>query len=309
MSNVACGFDVLGFAIEGLGDEVLAERSERPGVELARIRGDHGALPTDPERNTASVAVRALAELVGAEEGIRLFLDKRMPLSSGLGSSAASAVAAVVAADRLLESRLPLDELLRCAIIGEQVASGSVHADNVAPALYGGLVLVRGVAEGAPEVVRLPVPTGLSCALIRPEIEVETRQARLLLGDTVALPNAVTQWSNLASLVVALFRSDLDLLSRSLRDVIAEPVRAALVPGFAEVQGAAVEAGALGCSLSGSGPSIFALCADRDAATEVSRVMADTLERVTGVACDRLVSAVDSPGASHDRPRADPCAS
>ncbi len=293
VSNVACGFDVLGFAIEEPGDEVVAQAREEPGVELIEVTGDGGRLPREAERNTAGVAVRELLAVTGCEKGVRLSLHKGMPLSSGLGSSAASGVAAAFAASRVLGLEASPEVLLRCAMAGEKVASGSAHPDNAAPSVYGGFVLIR--ASSPPDVVPLPVPEGLTCAVVRPHHEVETRASRGLLGDTVPLRAAITQWGNLGALVAGLFRGDLELISRSLEDAIAEPARSGQVPGFAAVKRAALAAGALGCSLSGSGPSVFALCASRPegerAATAMEAAFADT-----GLSADRYVSAVGAEG-------------
>lgn len=294
VSNVACGFDVLGFAVEGPGDEVIARRRATPGLEIALLTGDDGRLPRDPTRNTAGVAVAALLATLPAPPGISLEIHKKMPLASGLGSSAASAVAAVVAVDRLLGLGLGREQLLAFALEGERMACGSAHADNAAPCLYGGFVLVRSLAPL--EIVPLPVPTGLTCALVRPHVEVETRRARQVLGDTVPLTALVRQCGDLAALVTGLFRGDLGLIARSLVDHVAEPKRADLVPGFREAKAAALAAGALGSSLSGSGPTIFALCADRPSAERVADAMQHALAP-SGLAVDRLVSAVGTQGA------------
>jgi len=295
VANVACGFDVLGFALERPGDEVVARRLDRPGVAISSISGDDGRLPRETERNSAGVAVVALLEALKIEAGIDLELHKKMPLASGLGSSGASAVAAVVAADRLLELEAPLETLLLAAMEGERSACGSAHADNVAPSLYGGLVLVRPVDP--PDVVTLPIPEGLSAALVRPHAEVDTGSQRAALGDSVPLRAAVAQWANLGALVAALHRGDLELLGRALADHVAEPKRGPAVPGFAAIQAAALEAGALGSSLSGSGPAIFAICSSRAEAERVSRAMADAAREATGLGCDRFISAVGAPGA------------
>lgn len=294
VSNVACGFDVLGFAVEGPGDLVTATRREEPGVALASLTGDDGRLPREAERNTAGVAVQALLERAGSAAGVALHIEKRMPLASGLGSSAASAVAAVVAVNELLGLGASRGDLLACALAGELMACGSAHADNAAPCLYGGFVAVR--SNDPLEVVELPTPAGLACALVRPHVAVETRRARLALGDTVPLAATVRQCGNLAALVAALFRGDLGLLARSLEDHVAEPKRADLVPGFRQVQTAAREAGALGCSLSGSGPSIFALCASLAEAEKVADAMKGALD-LLDLPADRLVSAVGTRGA------------
>ena len=296
VSNVAAGFDVLGFALDQPGDVVSAAARDGRGAVVSAIHGDGGRLSLDPEKNTASAAVNALLDLLGSTRGVALVVHKGLPLASGVGSSGASAVAAVVAANELLGRPVSLDVLLRCAMRGERAGSGAEHPDNVAPALYGGFVLARSASP--PDIVRLPVPAGLSCAVLHPDIEVRTADARALLGDTVPLRAAVRQWANVGALVSALHSGDLALLSRSLEDHIAEPKRAALVPGFFDVKRAALEAGALGCSLSGSGPSIFALTSSLDVATAVGRAMADAWARVTtGPSADLWVSPVGTSGA------------
>src|SRR6516165_4905196 len=266
VSNVACGFDVLGFALGAPGDEVSVTPAGS-GVHIDAISHDGGRLPRDVDRNTAGVAARALLQRIGHPGGVALSIRKGLPLSSGLGGSAASAVAAVVAIDALFRTNLPLDALLECAFAGEQAGAGSAHADNIAPCLYGGFVLVRRALP--PDIVRLPVPPGLTAVVVHPDLEIETAQARALLGDTVSLGDAVRQWANLGAFVHALHAADFDLLSRSLEDTIAEPRRARLVPGLALIKRAAADAGALGSSLSGSGPSLFALCRGDDTAARV----------------------------------------
>ena len=295
VSNVCCGFDALGFALEAPGDLVLVEAAEEPGVVIASISGDDGRLPHDPRRNTASVAVTALLARLGAARGIRISIEKGLALASGMGSSGASAVAAVVAANELLGRPAPLGVLLECAMEGEIVACGAAHPDNVAPSLYGGLVLARSAQP--PDIVPLPVPDGLSCALLHPHLEVQTGAARALLGDTISLRDGVRQWANMGALVAGLFRGDLELIGRALEDHVAEPRRAQLVPGFADVQRAARDAGALGCSLSGSGPSIFAICATRALAESAGVAMHTAFTSVTNVSADLWVSAVATPGA------------
>ncbi len=295
VSNVGCGFDVLGFAVDGPGDLVVARRQAGRGVRIRRIEGDGGVLPRAAECNTASVAAAAVLSASGRlEVGVELEIFKQMPLSSGLGSSAASAVAAALATSRLLGLDDDREMLLRAALEGEQVASGGLHPDNVAPSLYGGFVLARGVDP--PQVTELPVPAGLTCALVRAHVEVATRESRALLGDSVRLRDAVRQWGNLGGLVAALYRGDFELLSSCLHDTIAEPLRGPGVAGFAAAKTAAIEAGALGCSLSGSGPSVFALCRTPAEAETVSLAMATAVE-TQGLPCDRLVSPVGARGA------------
>jgi homoserine kinase len=295
VSNVACGFDIFGFSIERPGDEVIASQGPAAGgVEITEIRGDDGRLPRETHKNTAGVAVQTLLESTGCTRGVRLVLEKHMPLSSGLGSSAASGVAAVVAVNRLLRLEASQDLLLRCAMEGERIACGSAHADNAAPCLYGGFVLIR--QSDPPEVISLPVPADLTCAVVRPHVEVETRTARKLLGNEVPLKAAVRQWGNVAALVTAFFRNDFELLARSMEDTIAEPIRAPLVQGYEATKATALSSGAIGCNLSGSGPSIFAFCRGLDAAEFTADAMMEALA-AEGLEADRMVSEVGAQGA------------
>lgn len=295
VSNVGCGFDVLGFALDAPGDVVSARALDRSGVEIAEIEGDSGRLPRDPAKNTASAAVQALLARLGTRQGVSLIIHKGMPLASGIGSSGASAVAAVVAVNELLGRPAPLDVLLTAAMEGEVAGCGAAHPDNVAPALYGGFLLARHATP--PDLVPLPVPRGLSCALLHPHVEVKTSDARAVLGEHVPLRDAVRQWANVGALVAALYSNDLALLSRALEDYIAEPKRAPLVPGIYEVKEAARGAGALGCSLSGAGPSMFALCASRANAEAAGAAMRDAYRAATGLAADLWVSPVGAGGA------------
>ena len=306
VSNVACGFDVLGFALEAPGDEVTA-RFEPPGmtamnaasagaaVRITAITGDAGRLPREADRNTASVAARALLVALGERRGIALSIAKGLPLASGLGGSAASAAAAVVAVDALLDAHAPLDLLIACAIEGEGLGARTAHPDNIAPALCGGFVLVR--HPDPPDIIRLPVPAGLMAVVVHPDLEIETARARALLGTTVPLSDAIRQWANLGALVDGLHRSDFALISRALEDTIAEPRRASLVPGLAAIKQAAVDAGALGCSLSGSGPSLFALCRGADAARRVADAMTGAVKAHISGAPQTYVSAIAPQGA------------
>jgi homoserine kinase len=297
VSNVACGFDVLGFALSAPGDEVTARFSgSDDGVRIDEIAGDNGRLPRDAAKNTAGVAAQALLTHVGERRGVVLTVRKGLPLSSGLGGSAASAVAAVVAVDGLLGARTPLDRLMACAFEGERVGAGSAHGDNIGPAVYGGFVLVR--VPNPPDVIRLPVPRGLTAVVVHPELEIETAKARALLGTMVPLADAIQQWANLGAFVDALHRGDFAQLSRSLEDTIAEPRRAPLVPGLAAIKQAALAAGALGCSLSGSGPSLFALCRDEASARAVAGAMTAAVRRHIGGEPRTYVSPIASRGAS-----------
>jgi homoserine kinase len=295
VSNVACGFDVLGFALGSPGDEVTARFVDGTAVRIEDITGDGGRLPRDASRNTAGVAAQALLTRLGDARGVALTIRKGLPLSSGLGGSAASAVAAVVAVDALTGSGASRDMLLTCAFEGERLGAGSAHGDNIAPCLHGGFVLVR--HANPPDIVPLPVPEGLVAVVVHPEVEIETAHARAILGDSVRLADAIQQWANLGAFVDALHRGDFALLARTLEDRIAEPHRAPLVPGFASIKEAAMVAGALGCSLSGSGPSMFALCRGDSHARRVADAMTDAVTKAIGSAPQTYVSPIVAEGA------------
>jgi len=293
VANVASGFDVLGFALERPGDTVELLRRPEKRVEVVGVEGDGGRLPREAARNTAAVAVARFLEAAGYPFGVDIRLSKGMPLASGLGSSAASSVAAVYAVNLLAGEPLAVRELLPFTLQAEQVACGAAHADNVAPALLGGFILIRSYEPL--DIVRLPVPEGLAAAIVHPHTEIRTEDARRILKKDVRLADAVRQWGNLAALVAALYEKDLPLLGRSLQDVVAEPRRAMLIPGFAEVKAAALAGGALGCSISGSGPSVFALCASQEVARTAGGAMQETFRRV-GLECDLYVSAINRAG-------------
>src|SRR5262245_7615091 len=294
VSNVACGFDVLGFALDSPGDEVTA-RFAPAGITIDEIIGDGGRLPRDAARNTAGVAAQALLTRLGERRGVALTIRKGLPLSSGLGGSAASAVAAAVAVDGLLGAATPLEVLMACAFDGERIGAGSAHGDNIGPAVYGGFVLVR--TANPPDVIRLPVPNGLTAVVVPSDLEIEPAKARALLGTTVPLDDAIQQWANLGAFVDALHRSDFALIARSLQDTIAEPRRAPLVPGLAAIKKAAADAGALGCSLSGSGPSLFALCQSDAVAHAVASAMTHAVKQHIGGDPQVYVSAISPHGA------------
>lgn len=271
VANVACGFDILGFAVEAPGDEVSVSLTEKPGVEILQITGDDGRLPRDPMKNTASASVIQFLQSINSKVGIEIKLHKHMPLGSGLGSSAASSVASVFAVNELLGRPLSKKELLPFTMFGEKIACGTMHADNVAPALFGGFVLIR--SYDPLDIVQIPTPEKLFVALIHPHIEIRTEDARKILKKEILLSDAVKQWGNTAGLIAGLMSNDYSLISRSLKDVIIEPTRSLLIPGFASVQKAALKAGALGCSISGSGPSMFALTTSRSDAKKIGEAM------------------------------------
>jgi len=294
VANVAAGFDVLGFALDSPGDELVATFSEKPGVTISRITGDDGRLPLDSHKNTAGVSVHALLKYLGETRGIDLRLEKKMPLGSGLGSSAASAVVAVVAVNELLGRPLSKRDLLPFALEGERIACGSAHADNAAPSLLGGFVLIRSYTPL--DVIPLPTPEKLYATVIHPHIEIQTKDARGILKQQISLSNAITQWGNTAGLVAGILMSDYDLISRSLHDVIVEPIRSILIPKFYELKQAALDAGALGCSISGSGPSLFALTDSHDTAQKVANAMTLVLDNI-GIGSDVFISKVNQEGA------------
>lgn len=293
-SNLAVGFDILGHPVGPAGDRVTVTRRDGPGVVMGAVTGRAGPLPSDPSANTAGAAIQRLLADHAPDLGLEVAIDKGIPLGSGIGGSAASAVAAVVAANALLPTPLPIDALMPYALAGEAIASGAIHGDNVAPSLFGGLVLVR--SADPPDVVRLPVPPTLRCVMVLPRQRLDTREARAVLPKTVPLHDAILQTANLAGVIAGCCTGDLALIGRSLNDVLVEPHRAPLIPGFAQVQAAAMDIGALGCSISGAGPSLFAWCDGDDVADEVRHAMMEAFTRA-GVPCEGWTCPVDGPGA------------
>lgn len=297
IGNLGVGFDMLGLALEGAGDRVSARRVDSTGISVAEVRGPdgkpHPALSTNPLENTASIAAQALWDAQSEPGGAELKVFKGVPLQSGMGSSASSAVAGVVAVNALLAKPLPIAELLTYALAGEKYASGGLHADNVAPSLLGGLVLCPPAL--LPATIRLPVPTGVSAVLLHPELQVSTAAARSKLAKSYSIDQWLDQQGYLAGFIAACAANDIDLIRDTLKDVIIEPQRSAAVSCFAEVKSAALQAGALGCSLSGSGPSIFAL-AEHHHARNIASAMEQAC-RMTGVECQSWVSPMTAPGA------------
>ena len=298
IGNVGVGFDMLGLALAGAGDRVAARRTDNDEVTVAEVRGLDGAihpyLSTNAKENTASIAAQALWNAHGGEGSVELKVFKGVPLQSGMGSSAASAVAAVVAVNALLDSPLATEQLLPFALEGESYASGSMHTDNVAPSLFGGLTLSPEIL--LPKIIRLPTPKGVSVALLHPDLQVNTAHARRQLPKSVTMKLWLDQQGLLAGFIHACATDDIDLIRQTLRDLVVEPHRKGNVVCFEEVVAAAQKAGALGCTLSGSGPSIFALCKDNDA-----RNVASAMEqacRGVGISCQSWVSTMNAPGAS-----------
>lgn len=295
VGNVAVGFDVMGHALQGAGDTVTVERCLPVGeVRVVEVTGRVTDLPAAQEENTASAAAAAMASTLGLGSGFQIRLHKGIPLGSGMGGSAASAVGAVVALNQLLQVPLPVEALYPFALAGEAVASGSVHGDNVAPCLVGGLTVV-GPAH-VPGLIRVPVPAELRCVLVHPDLRLDTKASRAALPEQVPLGTVVAQTANLAALICACFQGDLELLGRALKDVMIEPHRGGSIPGFASVQAAAMEEGALGCSVSGAGPSVFAWFAHEQGADSGLRSMIAAFTDA-GQSADGFITPVGGPGA------------
>lgn len=294
IGNVSCGFDVMGLAVDAPGDEVIITLNDSGRVTIKTIEGDNGKLPLLAEENTAGVAVIEYLKSIDSTQGAEITLIKNLPLGSGMGSSAASAVAAVVAINHVMGNRLPKKELLPFVMQAEFVACGSAHADNAAPSLLGGLILIR---DNHPlDIIEIPTPDELMCVLVHPHVEVKTRDARQVLKQSVPLKDAITQWGNTAALVAGMMKPDYELIGRSLQDVIAEPVRSVLIPGFHSIKSKAVEAGALGCGISGSGPTMFAFCNGQTIAERVGEAMQQQF-LIVGLQSEVYASKVNREGA------------
>jgi len=290
VANVVCGFDCLGFALEGPCDEMTVRRVDQPGIHI--IHHDGFGLPLDATKNVAGVALQALIDAAELKDGFEIEVTKRIRPGSGIGSSAASACGVVVAANHLLGSGFSKHDLVQFALAGEMVASGSRHADNLAPCIYGGFTLVR--SSRPLDIIPLGTPD-LFVTIIHPQIEIKTSEARAMLPREVPLDKAVANWSNLAAFVAGLIKGDQELISRSMVDNIIEPARKGLIPGFDEIKATSLATGALGAGISGSGPSIFALSANENTAHEVESVMRDIYSQ-TDLIFQTYVSRVDGRG-------------
>ncbi len=291
VANVSCGFDALGFAINTVGDEMILTKTSNKGIEISKIEG--AELTFDSAKNAASVVSLAMLEKANADFGIDMQLFKKVKPGSGLGSSASSAAGAAFATNELLGKPFTNLELTEFARLGEEIACGSPIADNVAAAIYGGFILIKSYEPL--EIVKLPVPNELWVAVIHPQIEVKTEDARNVLKPTVTIADAVKQSANLAGLVSGLYTDDYQLISRSLVDVIAEPYRKELIPYFENVKQAGLEHGALGIGISGSGPSIFGLCKGEENATKVVKAMEKVYQNST-IEFNIYVSKVNTKG-------------
>ena len=293
VANVTCGFDVLGFAVENPGDEIIVKACAKPGVVIKEIKGDAGRLSHSVHENTATISILNYLDHLEMDAGLEVYLHKKMPFGSGLGSSAASAVAGVFAVNELLGQQLDTEALLKFALEGERVASGSAHADNVAPSLLGGFVLIR--SYDPLDIIKIKTPEKLHAVIIHPEIEINTKDARNILKKNVPIKSAIRQWGNVGGLIAGLTMNDFGLISRSMEDVIIEPVRSMLIPGFDQVKSSAMEAKALGCGISGSGPSMFALSTDADQAIEIGKAMKNEFEQI-GIKSEIFISKINQQG-------------
>jgi homoserine kinase len=290
VSNVVCGFDVLGFALNEPYDEMIVRWIKERTVRI--VHHDNFGLPADPEKNIAGIAARAALNAAGVDRGVEIEITKNIKPGSGIGSSAASACGAVVAIDRLLGGRFSRPELVELAMEGEKLASGAKHADNLAPCIYGGFTLVRSVEPL--DIVELEFPE-LFASVIHPQIEIKTSEARAILPKEIGLKEAIVQWANLGAFVAGLAKGDYDLLARSMVDGIVEPARKFLLPKFDEVKAASLGAGALGGGISGSGPSIFMLSRTRETADAVARSMSEVYSQ-TDIKFHTYVSPIASNG-------------
>ncbi|MGZ3943777.1 MAG: homoserine kinase [Mucilaginibacter sp.] len=294
VANVVCGFDVLGFAVNEPGDEVIMRVTDKPGITISKITGDNGRLPLDPKRNTVSVSVEHYLKSIDRTDiDLDIELHKKMPIGSGLGSSSASTVAGLFAAKTLLGDETDAAKLLPFAMKGEEMACGHGHADNVAPALLGGFVLIRSYEPL--DVIKLPHPKDLYCAIVFPDVDVPTREARQIIRSKIQMKDAVTQWGNIAGLVSGLFMNDIDLIGRSMKDILVEPVRSMLIPDFYKMREIAMELGAVSFGISGSGPSVFSFTRDEQTALRITQKLQKHLAGIN-INSNTYVSTINDAG-------------
>jgi homoserine kinase len=294
VANLGCGFDVMGLAIDEPGDEIILSFNQEKKLVIKKITGDGGKLSYDAKKNTSTVAIQAMLNELNSKQGFDVYLKKQMPLGSGLGSSAASSVAGVFAANCLLGKPFSKRDLVPFAMQGEKAASGAAHADNVAPSLMGGIILIR--SYHPLDIIQLPVPEKLHLVVVHPHVEVLTKDARAVLKKNIPMKVAVQQWGNTAALSAGLFLNDFKLVGRSVEDYVAEPYRAALIPHFHEVKKAAMDHGAIACSISGSGPSIFAMCEGKTTTKKIAESMKKIFSK-NRIKSDSYISRVNKNGA------------
>lgn len=291
IANVSCGFDVLGLALDSVGDAMTVRKIPEKGIRISKIMGQD--LPLEAEKNVAGVAGLALLAKSDYEGGFEIEIDKRIKPGSGIGSSAASSTGAVWAMNELLGKPFSKLELVEFAMQGEKLASDVAHADNVAPAIYGGFTLVRSYEPL--DIIPIPTPSELYATVIHPQIEIKTSDSRKILKTTISMQQGIRQWGNLGGLIAGLFQNDYDLISRSLEDHIVEPIRSILIPAFDDIKANSLKAGALGSGISGSGPSIFALSKGETIAQQVAASMKETYQNI-GIDFDIHISKVNSQG-------------
>lgn len=291
VANVSCGFDVLGFCLEPVGDEMVIRKTKKPGVKISKIEGQD--LPLDVRKNVAGVAAKAMLEAHPTDCGFEIEIYKKIKAGSGIGSSAASAAGTVFAINELIERPFDKHQLIQFAMEGESVASGSAHADNVAPVLLGGFTLVRSIDPV--DVIKLPCPKELMAVILHPKIELKTLHAREILKNTVTLKKAINQWGNLAAFISALYTEDYNLMSRSLVDEIVEPMRSLLIPEFETLKKAVIEAGALGFGISGSGPSVYALAKGIENCNNIAEAMKNKINCI-GIDFEVHISSINNKG-------------
>ncbi|MDX1543329.1 MAG: homoserine kinase [Christiangramia sp.] len=291
VANLSCGFDVLGCCLDSVGDEMYVRKNDLKEVRITKITGQD--LPLEADKNVAGVAVKALLSDLDSDQGIDIEINKKIKPGSGIGSSAASSAGAVFAANKLLGEPFELKDLIPFAMQGELIASGNAHADNVAPALLGGFSLVRSYCPL--EVLSLPVPSELRIVVLHPLIEIKTKDSRSIIKQNVSLKAAINQWGNLGAFISALYTEDYDLLGRSLEDEIVEPIRSILIPYFQELDELTAAKGALGFGISGSGPSVFALCRGDENAEEVKQAIKEFYEK-KGIEFDLHLSGINQQG-------------
>jgi len=293
IANVGCGYDIMGFALEGLGETITVKRRAEPGLEIESILGGYD-LPLDVNKNLATIAANALIQKSGkTDAGFTFILDKNINPGSGLGTSASSSAGAVFAVNKLLGNIYSEHELVEFAMEGEKAISGKAHADNVAPALLGGFVVVR--SYDPLDLIPIRYPENLHISIVHPQIQVKTMDAKRMLKKTLDLSQAVTQWGNVAGLIAGLNTNDLDLVKRSMQDEVAEPVRSMLIPYYDLVKKKALSAGAYGCNIAGSGPSIFAFSDSLEKAEEIKEVMLSVYNK-SPVAAHAFVSKIGKQG-------------
>ncbi|TGD59755.1 homoserine kinase [Flavobacterium humi] len=291
IANLSCGFDVFGLCLDTIGDEMILRKTAEKGIRITQITGAN--LPLEPQKNVAGVAAMALLEEINPGFGFEIEIHKKIKAGSGIGSSAASAAGAVLGINELLGRPFSRKELVRFAMKGEALASGSEHADNVAPALLGGFTLIRGY--NPLDIIKIESPPELFATVIHPQIELKTSEMRAVLEPMVPLKNAITQWGNFGGLIAGLYTNDYDLIQRSLHDEIIEPLRGKFIPNFELIKKSAMENGALGAGISGSGPSVFALSKGFHTAQKVAQAIQDAYKD-TGIPFEIHVSKINAEG-------------